>query len=217
MQKTRLVVFDIDGTLTDTVESYTNIYKDSLKELGIKRDYTDFKGFKHHTDSYIGKVIYEENIPGSFSEQKLSEFESYLTARCLKESFREIKGAKKTIESLDKGTNYGVCFATGSLLKPAQYKLDSINVGYSPSLLVASNTIHEREKIVWQAIEQAKAHYKVNSFEKIISVGDGLWDLKTAKNLNLEFIGIGATNRDTLLNAGCKYFFDDFTTFKLPE
>ena len=39
-------------------------------------------------------------------------------------------------------------------------------------------------------IDKAKEQYGVAEFEKIVSVGDAVWDLKTAANLNIGFIGI---------------------------
>jgi phosphoglycolate phosphatase-like HAD superfamily hydrolase len=108
-----------------------------------------------------------------------------------------------------------VCYATGSLLKTAQYKLDQIGISYTEKQLIASNHLFEREHIVSTAIESARNFYGVPSFHKIISVGDGLWDLKTANNLNLSFIGIGDLNRNVLLQNGAKIILSDFSEMDL--
>ena len=54
----------------------------------------------------------------------------------------------------------------------------------------------KREEIVSAAIKNALTYYHADKFERVISVGDGLWDLLTAKNLDLEFIGVGLTNKE---------------------
>jgi phosphoglycolate phosphatase-like HAD superfamily hydrolase len=127
----------------------------------------------------------------------------------------EIEGAKKIVEFLENETDYGVCYATGSMRKTAKLKLEQIGIEYHDYQLVASNEILEREKIVSTAIEHAKIFYNTNDFENIISIGDGIWDLKTAKNLNLHFIGIGEKNSDILFENGAKVILSDFSFFDI--
>ena len=55
----------------------------------------------------------------------------------------------------------------------------------------------------------------MQSFKRVISVGDGLWDLLTADNLNIEFIGIGEENKDLLIKNGAMKVFRDLTEFKI--
>lgn len=216
MKKTKLIVFDIDGTLTDTVKIYTRIFIESLKDMGVIEINANFGEYLHHTDSYIGKMIFEKDRKLNFTKEKLKEFEKYLYARCQKYSVHEIKGARKLVNYLETQTEYALCYATGSLLKPAEYKLEAISISYEPSLLVASNNIHERENIVQLAIDKAKAHFKINTFDRIVSIGDGVWDLTTAKNLGVDFIGVGTLSKKELLEYGCQYHFDDFTQGELP-
>lgn len=138
-----------------------------------------------------------------------------MTQRISAEDIHEIKGAKSLIDHINKKTNYGICYATGSLLRPAQFKLESIGIDYDRRLLVASDNIYERENIVSQAIKQAKEFYNTNEFNRIISVGDGLWDLITADNLGLEFVGVGLQNKDVLQKHGTKVIYEDLTQFQV--
>ncbi len=115
------------------------------------------------------------------------------------------------LKNLENIPDIAICFATGSLLKPAKYKLNSIGINYSTQQLVASNQIFEREQIVLKAIENAKKFYNVDNFRRIISVGDGLWDLKTAQNLGIEFIGIGNMHKEVLFENGMQRHFEDLT------
>lgn len=211
MKKRNLIVFDIDGTLTDSVKIHQKAFTEMLIEVGVENINSNYKSFKHHTDSFIAKEIYENDKAELFSKSKVAEFEKGLTEKISSEKIKEIKGAKKIIEHIEKNTDYGICYATGSLLEPAKFKLESIGVNYNENLLIASDNIYEREKIVSKAIENAKEFYSVKKFDKIISIGDGLWDLITAKNLNLDFIGIGLTNKKILEENGAELILENLT------
>ncbi len=121
--KENLIVLDIDGTLTDTVPSYTANYIYSIQQLGVTSFDDDFRNYKHHTDSYISKMIYEKATSQPFDQSILKNFENLLYKNILKEdSISEIKGAKEWVDIIENETDFGVCYATGSLLKTAPYK-----------------------------------------------------------------------------------------------
>ncbi len=121
--KKNLIVFDIDGTLTDTVPSYTANFIHSIQQLGVYSFDDDFRNYKHHTDSYISKMIYEKATGQRFDESILKKFENLLYENILKEdSISEIKGAKEWVDKIENETDFGVCYATGSLVKTAKYK-----------------------------------------------------------------------------------------------
>jgi len=114
---------DIDGTLTDTVPSHTANFIHSIQQLGITSFDDDFRNYKHHTDSYISKMIYEKATGQRFDESILKKFENLLYENILKEdSISEIKGAKEWVDKIENETDFGVFYATGSLVKTAQYK-----------------------------------------------------------------------------------------------
>jgi phosphoglycolate phosphatase-like HAD superfamily hydrolase len=210
----KLYIFDIDGTLTDSVSLYHQVIIDTLKELGIQKIDTNFNDYLHHTDSYALKLNFEQNFSKSFDENLLNKFDDELEKEFLTHpKVSEIKGAKKAIEYL-KTNNQSFCFATGSLPKPAHLKLDQCNIWNDRVLISTSLTSYDREGFVLEAIEKAKVYYNVNHFDEIISVGDGIWDLKTAQNLELNFIGIGLKNKELLLQNGCLNWFENMESFQ---
>ncbi|MFT4684259.1 HAD family hydrolase [Patiriisocius sp. Uisw_047] len=215
MRKKNLIVFDIDGTLTDSVKQHQKAFTEMLYEVGAAEINSEFKTFKHHTDTFIAKEIYENTNQIPFSEAKIIEFEQGLTEKISCSIINEIRGAKKLIELLENETDFGVCFATGSLRRPAKFKLKSIGISFDEKQLVASDKIHEREKIVATAIDNASEYYNVEKFERIISLGDGLWDLITARNLGLEFIGVGLKNKKVLIENGAETVYKNLTEFEL--
>lgn len=207
----KLVLFDIDGTLTDSVKLYHKVVEDSLNLMGIKNVDKDFSNYKYHTDSYGLKWNYENNFNKPYSKKLLTEFENTLFSELIKHPpVKEIKGAKNCVNQLLEA-NYAITFATGSLPKPAKLKLDQCDIWYDESLIATSEISFDRETFVLQAIENAKAYFKVDNFNEIYSIGDGLWDLETAQKLNLNFIGIGKQHKEKLLDNGCTIYFDDLT------
>ncbi|MEN8185880.1 MAG: HAD family hydrolase [Bacteroidota bacterium] len=207
----KLVVFDVDGTLTDSLKVYHKVVIDSLKLMGIAEVDTDFFNYKYHTDSYTLKFNYENFFNREYTSDLLGEFEHTLITELEKHPpTREIKGAKECVERL-LDNNFAVAFATGSLPKPAELKLNQCDIWYEKDLIATSKISFAREPFVKQSIEMAKRYFKVDSFDKVYSVGDGIWDMQTAQRLDLDFIGIGQRNKDILIEMGCKTHFDDLT------
>jgi len=207
----KLVIFDIDGTLTDSLKLYHKVVIKCLHDMKIKEVDTDFFSYKYHTDSYTLKVNYENFFNKRYHIELLDAFENRLFNELQKHPATiEIKGAKKCVDDLLL-SGFAIAFATGSLPKPAELKLQHCDIWYDKRLIATSKISFAREPFVLQAIENAKSYYKIKEFEHVYSVGDGVWDLETAQKLNLEFIGIGLRNKDKLLEKGCKTYFDDLT------
>ncbi len=186
----------------------------ALMALGISDIDTDYNNYKHHTDSYALRYNYERNFSRTPSTTLLDDFETDLVNQMnLLGPVKEIKGAKSLIQFL-RDHNISFCFATGALPKPAIQKLKQCNIWYDERILATSKTHEAREGFVVDAIERARAFYDKSNFDQIISVGDGLWDLKTAQNLDLDFVGIGEKNRTKLEANGAENCFSDLEEFK---
>ena len=69
-----------------------------------------------------------------------------------------------------------------------------------------------REEIVLAAIDRASDHTGA-TFSRILSIGDGLWDIKTAANLGLDFLGIDAEGTGKLKEAGAEHVMTDYSDF----
>ena len=160
----KLVIFDIDGTLTDSVTVYHKVVIDSLNLMGMDNVDTDFFNYKYHTDSYTLKVNYESHFNQSFSKSLLNEFENILFTELSKyPPTIAINGAKNCVRSLlDK--NFAIAFATGSLPKPAVLKLQQSDIWYDERLIATSKKSFDRETFVLQAIENAKSYFNVIEF-----------------------------------------------------
>ncbi|MFC5047548.1 HAD family hydrolase [Aquimarina hainanensis] len=203
-----LFVFDIDGTLTDSVPMYLMAVTNAMYALGIKEIDTDYNAYKHHSDSYALRFNYERNFEIPYTKEILTLFEKALIEEMKTFSpVTEIKGAGRFIDFL-KTAKIPFCFATGSLPKPALLKMKQSGIWCDEAVLATSKTHEARTGFVAEAIEKAKKYYATSGFSKIISVGDGVWDLKTAKEMSLDFVGIGSKNKKELIKLGAQHYFD---------
>ena len=205
----KLFVFDIDDTISSTALIHQEFFINSLNQLGVKKLNTDFGSYKHHTDSYIAKQIYELDRKVPFTQDLLLAYEMKVLDQFKPIEIREVAGAVKFIKELEQ-ENIAIAYVTGAVRKTAEFKLEQLGIPFHEKQLVASNYIEDREGIVTKAIIQAKELNGVENFEDIYSFGDGIWDFKTAKALNLKFVGIGKRNKQQLIKAGTALYFDDY-------
>jgi len=218
MVKENLIVFDIDDTLTSSDDKHVKTLVYAMESMGITNIDTDWRNYKHATDSCIFKTNYERALKNAFSFDLIPDFEELMTQHFLtyKDS-TEVKGAKAIVDYFINETNFGVCFATGSLLQPALLKLQQASISFVPELLAVSNDLLTREGIVTSAINKAKKYYGVSGFKHIISFGDGLWDATTAKNLGLHFVGVNTKHIEDFKKQEVKYHINDWSTFNLQK
>lgn len=193
-QKHKLAIFDIDGTLTDSVKIHQSAFVKALNNFGLFDFDTNWSSYKHHTDSYIFKTIYEAQFKTPLSDKNIEHFENLLyqliTEALAQNPLKEIEGAKKFLTLLNGNSDFDIVFATGSLFKPAKLKIEKVDISLDDNLIISANQIFSRDELVLKAIETAKIFYSNDTYEQIISFGDGLWDYETSKNLNIDFIGI---------------------------
>ncbi len=189
-----LIVFDIDGTLTDTAVLHGQFLAKLLLENGISDFDQNWKNYLHHTDSFILKDVYEKQNNIEFTAEILQKYDQGLRD-CYSQnlppgSLKEIPEARLLIQELTR-RNQPFCYATGSLPSSALWKLQQCSLPWQEDLLLTSADDDEtRHGIVEKAILSARSYYQVREFTKVISVGDGPWDYHTAKALGLEFIGV---------------------------
>jgi phosphoglycolate phosphatase-like HAD superfamily hydrolase len=193
--KNKLAIFDIDGTLTDSVKIHQSAFIKALNNFGLFDFNTNWSSYKHHTDSYIFKTIFEAQLKKTLVPKDIEHFEDLLyeliSEAIIQSPIIEIDGAKKFLSSLQYNSDFDIVFATGSLFNPAKLKLEQVGISLPDTLIISANKIFSRDELILKAIETAKVFYSNNRYEQIISFGDGLWDYETSKNINIDFIGIG--------------------------
>ena len=209
--KTKLIIFDIDGTLTNSQLEHHAAYLAAFDKLGFKKLNEDFSSYQHYTDSGIFAEAYFNEYGKKASKQDIKNFEQ-LHLEQFKDVLQisrlsEVAGARQFLLDLE-DSEWAISFATGSFLPSALVKLDECNIPYKHDVLATASENYKRDKIVLSALKKA-ADYYGSDFNKVVVFGDGIWDYKTAQKLGLELIGIGyGKNAEILIDQGVTLFED---------
>ena len=192
-----LVVFDIDGTLTDTkkvdLECYLRALRDEFRveateKTVIEDDLVTDTGFAQTTFMHAHGV----NPSESDIERLRARFMSYVeeATKVDPRLIQEIRGAAHLLALLNVNPRWEVAVATGCWEQSAIYKLRQSGL-YNPSIPMATcDDAPRRSLIVSLAVRRALEDHKVERFERIVLVGDRPWDVRVATMLNYPFIGI---------------------------
>jgi phosphoglycolate phosphatase-like HAD superfamily hydrolase len=218
-----LVIFDIDGTLTKTDLIDDICFVQALAHAhAITNVSTDWAGYSHTTDSAITLDIFKHQFGRAPEEAELLKLKSHfvhlLEDYRAKDSslFAEIAGASSMLQRLNQEPEWKVAVASGGWRVSAALKLKiaGIEVGDFPSAFADDGL--SREEILQSAISKAERLYQQKHFARIVSVGDGVWEVRTARNLRFSFLGIsaGIDAEKKLRQAGATHIIEDFTDYK---
>jgi beta-phosphoglucomutase-like phosphatase (HAD superfamily) len=176
-----LAIFDIDGTLIDSNSVDNACF---LASLGTSADATDWSDYPHHTDRGLTHEFLRRKWSRDPDESEITRhraaFIDALRTRVTR--LDEIRGARVFIAFL-RQRGWEIALATGAWSESALLKLKA--AGFPPALpLACCDAWTSREEIVLGAIAGRRC-------DRIVVFGDGWWDVRAARNLNLPFIGVG--------------------------
>lgn len=216
--KMKLVIFDLDGTLTRTNQVDDLCFPRAFAEtLGVTGIDTDWSAYTHATDT----VIFEESFARRFrrlpNSDESKSFQRHFVA-LLSELhasrpalFAEVPGASSLLDRLQRDSEWCAAIATGCWKQSAQIKIEAAALPTAGLPMAFVEDGISREEIVQSAVERAACQYKQRLFERVVSIGDGLWDVKTAQKLGLPFVGVAEGEQAKLLRrAGASYVVENF-------
>ncbi|QLE40722.1 DUF952 domain-containing protein [Nostoc sp. C052] len=214
----QLIIFDIDGTLTNTFKIDENCFVRAFAlEFGIFGINTNWAEYAYTTDSGITQQIFQEKLERLPSNEELvrlkARFVSLLQEAFInnQDLFSEISGSANVLAKLQLESDWCVAIATGGWRESAKLKLQKANIQIEGIPLASANDALSREDIIKIAIIKAENAYQVEKFQKFVFVGDGVWDVKAAYKLNIAFIGIGDNK---LSSVGATQVIKDFTNLE---
>lgn len=194
----KLAVFDLDNTLLQTGDVDRRCYSQSVADVfGIFDASTDWRDYTHVTDSGITREVVARHLSREPSTEELGRviqrFVDLLTEEFGRNAraFAPLPGAREALEALPGEMGWQIAIATGGWRASAELKLTCAGLLQDGLLMGTADDAITREAIVRAAIEGARRRCDVASFSRIVSIGDGLWDVRTAASLGLPFIGIG--------------------------
>lgn len=214
-----LVIFDIDGTLTNTNEVDEAGFAQAVtREFGFTGFSTDWSDYEHCVDRFIVRELVQRHADRAVTDEELERFqETFL--QILRDAyahapdqFTPIAGAAALLAHLRADANQAIVLATGGYRLTACFKLERAELEVADLPRACADDGLSREEIIRAALTRARTAYEVDQFARIVSVGDGLWDVRTARNLNLPFVGVGSGERaERLRVAGAHAVLPDFT------
>src|SRR5919197_1498230 len=199
----RLVIFDIDGTLTQTMEADEECFVHSLAEVCGFRDVdTDWLRYKHATDSGVFREIHEARTGRPPSPIEISRFCQHfveLLAQVSSEApFAAVEGAPLLLSRLADSAEHQVALATGSWCDSARLKMESAGLCYDDYPAASSDDAFDKESIIRLSMRRAAERY--GGCSSTVYVGDGVWDARACRNVGVPFIGVVTEGRASRLS-----------------
>src|SRR3989344_3152336 len=195
--KKLLVLFDIDGTLTNRVGNL----KESLWRFpyAVKKlfnvdlnltvdDYMSFNGWIDKAQEWemvktkgVSREEYEKKFP-KFGEIVLEYFKFH------KPTYTTAPGAKELLQNLyERGVNLGVI--TGNVEEGAWWKLDNVGIRNYFSFGLFGGEANDRVELASYVFEKAKRHFGTAFLpDNIVIIGDTVHDVRSAKENGLKSI-----------------------------
>jgi phosphoglycolate phosphatase-like HAD superfamily hydrolase len=215
-----LVMFDIDGTLTETMKVDEECFLRSLADIyGFTGVETDWSKYKHTTDSGIFHEIHLDRTGRLPSDAEVSHFQqhfvSLLASASCATAFVPVTGACRLLSDLSASAKYRVSLATGGWSDSARLKMARAGMCFDDHPAASADDAHDRESIMRisgrRAVDQHGA-----PFDKTVYVGDGVWDARACRALGIPFIGIGSGERaERLLSEGAVCVFQNYADVDL--
>lgn len=211
----KLIIFDIDGTLTDTKNVDDKCFiKTFEKVFGIDIKNQDWNELQNVTDWGITEEIIQKEfnrLPTEKEyEQMIDEFVGFLKFEKATDisQFKAVKNATDFFNYIKNESNYKIGIATGGWEKSAKLKLETIGINLNGVALSNSNKYKSREDITKDVIYQLDG--KSDKMNEVIYFGDGEWDFRTCQKLGIRFIGIDITNNGNLSKLDADFVFENF-------
>jgi len=185
------VIFDIDGTLLQSVGVDDGLYKHAVRSV-IRGAFIrpSFSDYDYVSDSGILSQIMTDNLvpndPAQVSTIK-STFMGLLRTHISEHGpFPEIPGAKNALKKFDESPDHAVAIATGGWRESALLKLDTAGFGDFVCPIATADDAYDRKEIMSIAVSQLGG-----AFSTITYFGDGPWDRDATSRLGWNFVAVG--------------------------
>ena len=214
---TSLAIFDIDGTLTDTNAVDGDCYRTAVAEaFSVSEHELDWTRAPHFSDRGIFEWLWDlrGGRPPTIAEMARARdrVTELLSAEVIASParFAPIGGAPQVFDRV-RAEGWKVSIATGCWSPSARIKLRAAGIDLDDALISCSDDAGPRTDIVLRSRELAESYYGC-AFDRVVSIGDGLWDVETAIALELPFIGVGRGERRARLErAGASVVIEDYS------
>ncbi|MCB0550781.1 MAG: HAD family hydrolase [Phaeodactylibacter sp.] len=217
----KLVIFDVDGTL---------IYSEKKDSLAFAATYEkiyqrpfptiDWRTYPHVTDTTIFDSVIRRHFGRSSSEGEVTHFQKHYVSllqdnrRAAPDDYKEVPGARQAVAALGQDGGYLIGVATGGWKRSAEIKLQHVGITIDHRLFSGADGKAEREHIIEEVIGFAEDLHG-GAFDKVVYIGDAIWDVRTTRNMQLDFIGVRRMGDFSLLQReGVRHVIRDYLDYE---
>jgi HAD superfamily hydrolase (TIGR01509 family) len=207
-QRPSALIFDLDGTLVDTVQTRIAAWLQTFEEFGIPADRRQVANLIGSDGRRLARVVAEaagKTIDAALAEEidrRAGEVYSKLNT-----DPRPLPGARELLQALD-AMELRWAIATSSRPEQVGKSIESLNLSRPPKIIDGSRVEHAKpapDLLLFAArelgIEPSHAWY----------VGDSIWDMQAARAAGMTAIGVasGSATADELEGAGASLTVDN--------
>ena len=204
----KAVIFDIDGTLVDSVDLHAEAWAAAFEKYGKKIDFKDVR-------RQIGKGG-DQLLPVFFSKQELDAFgeemEKYRGDLFRRDYLPRVKSFSKTRELFERITQEGKQIALASSAKEKELKAYK-KLARIEDLVEGETSADDVEKSKPHPDIFAAALKELGNppVAETVVIGDTPYDAEAAGKINLRTIGVlcGGWTEEELRKAGCVAIYRD--------
>ncbi len=201
------LIFDLDGTLVDTVETRIRGWLATFEELGIRADRThiaqligaDGKRLAREVAAVAGREIDDDRAEGI--DRRAGELYGALNT-----DPRPLPGVQQLLQSLERGS-LPWAIATSSRAEQVMASVLALGLGSEPLIVDGSHVRHAKPA---PDLLLLAADRLANSPRRCWYVGDATWDMLAARACGMPAVGIpvGVVPPDALVAAGASAVTD---------
>ena len=209
----RAIIFDLDGTLVDTVGTRVDSWMAVFPKFGIDPDPEYLAPLMGSDGKYLARMVAErygvELKPGDDAEIDIQAGAEF---RVLNTHPRVLTAVSETLEGLtDRGMPWAV--ATSSLPDDARESVQAIGLRSMP--IICDGADVEHAKPAPDLLLKAAGLLNVDAADTWY-VGDSKWDMVAAKAAGMRAIAVltGATSAEVLAESGADVIYPTMAEFR---
>ncbi len=181
----RLIIFDLDGTLVESVEFHVKTFEKACEKMGIKIDEKIKNAFRERVGKRFEEIVSEILPIDKEKIKKLGELKWKVSEKFIE----EIKPKREAIDFINSlPENYELAIFSSSPKKFIKKILQRLGIEEKFSVIIGKNSVKNGKPSpegVFKILEITGA-----SKDRVVYIGDSIYDEKAAKGAGVKFVHI---------------------------